>query len=42
LTEDPHFETKKQGNTNELTVDIYFAWKPDNLHLQEEKTIEEE
>jgi hypothetical protein len=40
--EDPRFETKKLGNTNELTVNIYFAWKPDSLHLEEEETIEEE
>jgi hypothetical protein len=40
--EDPRFETKKLGNTNELTVNIYFAWKPDSLHLQEEATEEEQ
>jgi hypothetical protein len=39
---DPRFETKKLGNTNELTANIYFTWKPDSLHLQEEETIEEE
>jgi hypothetical protein len=40
--EDPRFETKKLGNTNELTVNVYFAWKPDSLCLQEEETVEEE
>ena len=40
--ENPRFETKKLGNTNELTMNIYFAWKPDGLYLQEEETIEEE
>jgi len=40
--EDPRFETKKLGNASELTVNIYFAWKPDSLYVQEEDTIEEE
>jgi len=40
--EDPRFETKKLGNINELTVNVYFAWKPDSLYLQEEETMEEE
>jgi flagellar biosynthesis GTPase FlhF len=40
--EDPRFETKKLGNTNELTANIYFAWKPDSLQIQEEEEEEEE
>src|SRR6266516_4511344 len=41
--EDPRFETKKLGNTNELTANVYFAWKPDSLqiHEEEEEAIEE-
>ena len=40
IKDDARFETKKLGSTNDVAINIYFAWKPDSLQLDE--VVEEE
>jgi hypothetical protein len=44
IKNDPRFETKKLSSdkSNELAVNIYFAWKPDSLQLADVAGDEEE